>query len=395
MGNHSNKCLTDVQNAIIIALYMHVGGKIMNRIVAITIALVTVLSFAFCMTGCGGIKYGNDTFEGALSETSYDNQEDAVKGFLSNEIAGEAAGANLVDYEEKKELTTEEIDQLVLGDVAKESIVSAKEVDISYNRDSIRSVSSKESEEDCFVFTVYILEISPAGVETHEFRYYVPKAKNGEALTRSYYKDLLDSEKYVNCTQEYVNKGKSTLGGKSISFEQKFVIKVAGNKAYMEMKVINPTSLASNKITYFNINGYFEYDEETDTFKTYLSMEGSPFTLDHSNVFGQYGVTDMESFATMNIPKIDYSYYEKTDFGFKIQEEFLNKYLGASVGTIAPGSEVDCELNFFVSGGKIGKLEANSRIAVDANGMKVVTESKETLIFKDFGTTVVETPELA
>ncbi len=366
----------------------------MKRIVAIAIAIVAVLSFTFCMTACGS-KYGDDTFEGALSETSYETQEDAVKGFLSNEIAGAAAGANLVDFEEKKELAAEEIDQLVLGDVAKESIVSAKEVEISYSRNSIRSVAARESEEDCFIFTVYILEISPAGAKVHEFRYYVPKAKNGDALTKSYYEDILNSEKYVNCTQEYNSKVKVMGGGTSISYEQKYVIKVAGNKALMEMKIVDPNALEYMKIEYINIKGYFEYDEETETFKTYISKDGSSFTLDFTNMFAKYGVTDMKSFATMNIPKIDYSYYEKTDFGFKIQEEFLNKYMGDAVGQIAPGSEVDCVLNFFISGGKIGKLEATTSLTVDAGyNVKVTTENKETLVFKDFGTTVVETPEL-
>lgn len=369
----------------------------MKRIMAVAIALVTLLAFStFGMTACNGSSYGDDTFEGAISKASFTTEEDAVKGFLSTEISGEAVDATLVDYEAKKDLSETEIADLALGEIKTNEVISAKEVEIKYVRDSIYDYSAdSDEEEDYFVFTVYVIEYSRAGAEVHEFKYYVPKAKNGDVLTRSYYEDLLSSEKYLNCTQEYVSTIKSSTMGITMNAEQTFTIKVAGDKASLTMKVINPTSAVTGNITYNYIDGYFEYDKETDKFTTYLSVNNGEYTLDTSNIFLQYGIYDMNSFAAMNIPKIDYSYYEKTDFGFKIQEAFLNKYMGDALGSVVPGANLECYLNVYVSGGKIGKMESYAHAEMSISGISTESTNSETLIFKDFGTTTVETPDIA
>ena len=83
--------------------------------------------------------------------------------------------------------------------------------------------------------------------------------------------------------------------------------------------------------------------------------------------------------------------YEKTDFGFKIQEDFINKYVNKSIQTLLDGVTANCTLNIYVSGGKVGKLESSTQISSSEDGIS--SNNRETLIFKDFGTTQVETPE--
>lgn len=366
----------------------------MKRTMATIIAVVVLFSCLFGITACKGRereRYGDDTFEGALSTESFDSTESAVKGFLSNEIAGEATDATLVDYKEKKELLQEEIDKLAMDETDKASVLSAKEVEVLYNRGEVGLKAASDDEDDFFVFTVYILELSASGSEVHIFKYYVPKAKSGDVLTRSYYDDLLRADKYINCTQEYTNSVESRIGNMPfISYEINYVISVTANKAFITMKVIDPVALDDMEVKYINLKGYFEYDEQTNTFYSYFSKDDSPYIMDTTNLFGQYGIVDMQSFATMNLPKIDYSYYEKTDFGFKIQEDFINKYLNMSIQSLLGDVTAECSLNVYVSEGRVGKLESNISF-LPQDGFSSVTH--ETLIFKNFGTTTVETPE--
>lgn len=362
------------------------------------IAVAMMCSLVLTLTACNLGGSTNDTFAGKISSESFETEEDAVKGFLSTELSGEAASANFVSYEAKKELSIVEIGNLELGDVTKESIVSAKEVSVSYTHGEVKRTA--DAEEDYFVYTVYILEISKDGAEVHEFRYYVPKAKSGDALTKSYYDDLLSPAKYANCTQQYTSNMTMVMssGGEQVTlpYELKYVIKVAGNKATIEMRNIDMNALMENmEIKYIDMKGYFEYDASTKEFKAYMSVGDSSYTADAQNAFAQYGVTDMDSFVTMNFPKVDYSFYEKTDFGFKIQEEFLNKYLSLAVANYVEGSDVSCSLNIYVTDGRVDKMESSTSISFTSGSISSKTTNVETLIFKDFGTTVVETPDLA
>ena len=385
----------------------------MKKTMALVMAVVTLFSCVLFFTSCDTIyglldrfnrgKTGDGTFEGALSTESFQSEKEAVQGFLADEIAGEAADATLVAYQETKQLSSDEIDKLVLDGLDKKSIVSAKEVEITYDRSAARAAAA-DSDEDHFLFTVYVLEISRKGVEVHEFKYYVPKAKDGDVLTRSYFENVLDPAKYVNCTQEYTSKSTTELNGqKLVEIEQNFVVKVADNKAYLEAQIFDPTSIRDSQnmqqnVKYITLKAYFEYDKKTGTFSAYCSLNDAPYVeTPVETIFAQLNITeirsDMTSLATMNFPKIDYSYYEKTDFGFKIQESFLNQYLGMSLDSIAPNGNVDCTLNVYVTDGRIESMESNADITVPSNNDTVRSRTQESLKFKDFGTTVVTMPK--
>ena len=356
----------------------------MKKSIRLIVAALLVAIMAIGFTACGS---GNvDTFAGAISEDSYVSQQEAAEAFLDNEISGEAARAQLKEVKEVGTLSSEEIAGLDTGDALEEgdTIVSAKIVDISYTRNVAGAASLAAEEEDTFVFTVYIIEISPFGAVVHEFRYYVPKAENGDALTRSYFADVLDSAKYVNCTQKYTAKSSS----QGISMNIDYVIKCATDKALLEMTMpdLNDTaSMMTGKFSYMTIYGYFE---DGATFDTWLSLDkGASYVKDSGNSFAEYGVYNMESFATLCLPDIDYSYFEKTSYGFKIQEAFLNKYVGEALGSLAPGASVSASLKYYVKDGRLSKVE--SKITADL-GYKVTASSSIT--FSAFGTTVVERP---
>ncbi len=371
----------------------------MKKLAALIVSVMTLFCYAVFATACGGGATGSgDTFVGAISEESYSSDEAAVEAFLEREISGDAAQAELVGFKAKKDLGEKQIAELETGDVLGEGdeIVGAKEVEVTYKRTSdIASLAAVLDDEETFLFTVYILEVSPAGATVHVFHYYVPKAKNGDVLTRSYYEDLLDEQKYLNCTQVYTSESslKATSGGQSQSAggKNEFTIMVADGKASMKIHMFDPSSFMLPTVTYVDVMAYCEQSE--DVFSMWTSLDnGTTWSQANNNLLLGLGVVNMESFATMNIPKIDYSFYEKTSYGFKIQEDFLNKYLGQSAGAFDPGASVEAELKIYVSDGRIAKMEASNSIKASAAGASMVSSTKELLEFKNYGTTTVTRP---
>ncbi len=353
----------------------------MNKLVKFAIAtlLTTVMAIGFAACGNSG---NVDTFAGAISEESYDSQESAVEAFLENEISGDAVQAELQGIEEVGELSDKEVAALDTGDTiaADDTIVSAKVVEVSYTRTTSSAMSlaaktgeEEEAEDDVFVFTVYVIEITPAGTTVREFRYYIPKAENGDVLTRSYFEDVLDPAKYVNCTQKYT--AKSTTMGMSMNTE--YTILCANDKATLEMRVPNVSS---------SVSGIYGYFEDGESFKAWISLDG--VTYEETSVGSFSGVTDMEGFATLCIPDFDYSYFEKTSYGFKIQESFLETYVGKVLGYYG-GTGLKAELKFYVKDGRLSEMKSNLSVTIDG----VKSTSTESVKFSHFGTTVVNRPE--
>lgn len=350
-----------------------------------------------------------DTFDGAFSAQSYDTDKAAVEGFLSTEISGDAVKAELVDFKEKGKLGSNELNALDKEFLDEgDEIVSGKSVEVTYKREKKTAVASlAEEEEPDLVFTVYIIEISPKGVTVHEFRYYVPRAKDGDVLTKSYYEDLLDSAKYVNCTQIYTNFMKMTVPDMASStpdniktkveeMNSAYTIMVADNKASLEMTMPDLTLYdpedPSAKLTYNHLWGYFENGTE---FNVWASTDGVSYEKAATNPFEQYGITDIKSFAVMCLPKLDYSYYEKTDYGFKIQDDFINEYASKALIQALPMADptVKAELRIYVTDGRVTRMEASVSVSMSMDGALVLgTSTEEKLEFKNFGTTSVTKP---
>lgn len=382
----------------------------MKKFLAMIISLVFVCGLAFtaaCKSGDENVDKGNqnqeqgtdqgtdknfskeDTFAGALSEESYSSDEKAVEAFLEKEISGAAVTAELVDFKSSGKLAQNEIDALEKdGVISKEEIESIEIVEVRYKntKTALTSASVEQEEDDYFTFTLYVVEFTPHGSTVKEYRYLVPRAKNGDAVTKSYYEDLLDPEKYINCTQEYKNDAVLYGEGLSIEINQTYTVKVDQKQASIAMKLMDPKCVPP-QITYMNLLGFFE---ESDSFRFYLSMDnGATYQAPAVNPFISYGITDMKSFTTICLPKIDYSYYEKTDYGFKINDEFINEYAKKTMSGYDTSYDISVELCIYVSDGKVSKMTARSDMSL--NGSKI-SSSNEELLFSAFGTTSVERP---
>lgn len=358
----------------------------MKKFLSVLLMIVMAMSITVAAVGCRN-EY-SETFIGAISQESYETDKGAVEAFLEIELSGAAATAELVDFEKKSTLSEKEIGELKTEGALEEgdTIVSVDVVDVSYKKKEDVS-STASSDEDVSVFTIYIIVISPQGVTEYEYRYYVPKAVEGDALTRSYFEDVLDPSKYENCTQEYSSKSQTKTGGMTVNIDQTYTIKTTKEAASIALHVIDPRSIGS--VTYMDVFGFFGYDEDHN-FKVWLSTDnGATYISAPSNAFAQYGVTNMESFVKMCLPKLDYSYYEKTDYGFKIQDSFIGKYVKMALSSIGVDADVEAELQFYVKEGRIVRMASN----LSASYSGINTTVNEEVVFSEFGTTTVTKPQ--
>ena len=365
----------------------------MKKFAKVVLALSLALGCVFTLAACKKEQKPTDTFMGALSTESYKSEEEAIEGFLANEISGEAVQAKLEDYEEKGDLSSKQIDGLVTEGVldSDDKIISAKEVEVQYSREN-KTRDVAPASEEYYVFTVYVVVVSPKGSQTYEYKYYVPIAQNGDVLTRSYYADVLDPAKYTNCTQVYKMSLKANIGGTSdINMSMTYTVKIDGNKMFLDIDMMG------QKIT-----GYFEYDENSKTMNAWVSANGI-YNKAPEGYFENYGLTDIDSFVSMNLPAFDFSFYEKTDFGFKLQDEFLDAYLEdalnstlGDVGTISENAKVDATLDLYVSEGRLSKMLSSISYSISGSmdGVTLSESIEETLSveFTDFGTTEITRP---
>ena len=359
-----------------------------KKLLSVLTALLTAIALCIGMVACSNGTV--DTFNGALSKESYESSDDAVAGFLATEISGAAVNAELVDYKKTGDLTQQQIDELEVGEVLEEgdTIVSAEIVDVTYKRSTRTGYASAPSsaEQNTAVFTIYIIIITPNGTTVKEYRYYVPKANNGDVLTRSYFEDVLNPEKYVNCTQEYSSTSNTKIGNTSSETKINYTIKTADNRASLEMTMPNLSNLGMTNTT---IYGYFE--EVDDVFSAWMSQDGTNYT-NAEYTFLSYGIKDMTSFVSMCLPQFDHSYYEKTSYGFKIQDEFLSEYVAKALNEALGATDVKAELEIKVREGRISKMTSKITATIEAVVLKMNITAKEEVEFSKFGSTSVNRP---
>lgn len=207
-----------------------------KKLLAIMLSLVLVFSLV-SLTACGDKKDVDDTdgttvtdtFEGVASETQYDDEEAAVKAFLADEIGGK-----FTSYENKGALTAEATAELTLSDEDKKDIEAVYEVEITYEV----SFDFDDEEEEFMLLAEEVEEPAETYTRTHtayvikyksgKCKYFAPCPKNGEAITRSYFKSLLDSEKYSNCKSVLVGQGIGSDGKIVSLYEDKYTTTVSG-----------------------------------------------------------------------------------------------------------------------------------------------------------------------
>ncbi|MDE7071591.1 MAG: hypothetical protein K2O86_06420 [Clostridia bacterium] len=171
--------------------------KTVAIILIMLMAMTCVLVFAGCNNDDGEEGYNSAPFVGAISQTTYDSVENAVKGFLQEEITVESIRymANYVSYAKTSDLTQEEIGELAISDKLKVGLLSAEKGQVEYVINTSTYIYER---------TVYVVSFNING--DNVYRFYTPVEEIGQTPSASSWASLFDWGKYFNCTVEEYNK---------------------------------------------------------------------------------------------------------------------------------------------------------------------------------------------
>lgn len=374
----------------------------MKRFIAITAVVATVFCALFALCACNTSRGGNQNndFKGAMSQQSYNSEEDAVKGFLENEISGQATTARLLKYEEQTAMSSTNAFTSMLS--PDEQVVSVKQVQVTYARDNVSAVAvaaaETDQDEQYYVYTVYIIVISKYGTSEYTFKYYIPAANYGTDIPRSYFESVLDPDKYTNCVQVFKTVATSDFSGYYMNTELNYTVLRDGNKMLQNIQMTITTDMPYNESPMSSSASlYYEYDETDNHVDVWMLVDGQYEKVSEA-IYGEYGITSTDDFVSMNMPDLDYSFFEKTDYGFKLRPEFLNDYLAKTVnenlGSLTGSyiTDVDATLKYYVNNGVVEKMVSTIDYGVDMMSESAHTKQTITVEFKDFGSTVVNRP---
>lgn len=375
--------------------------------------LVLFLALSFVFVGCGGndtelsdkerndfikeLGGASETFKGAISDVAFISKEDTVNAYLNTEIAGESS-AKVVEVNTKAVLDEEAINKLDIPAEDKEGIVEVEEVEVTYKETSFM-YSSKDGDKEVKKVTVIIIKY-----ET-DWKYFVPAPITGETISKSYYDSVFASEKFKNCTYVYEMEldmdMKASYQGESQSAAMKMT--ATQEVKYAEGKIFLNTTMS---YVMEGVGGFNEeetvcaYIEEVDgILYCYIKMNGEWQETNLINI-GFYNLDELAPFAN---DYLDYSYFTKTDFGFKLDEENAQSYIDqvfaeAGIGDMLGGGDLDMSMyaEYYVNQGALSGLLLKAKMNMNASesgvSIKMNGDITAKATCKDYGTTTVEKP---
>lgn len=356
----------------------------MKRWKMVSAAILAVAMGLCVLAGCGG---SGDTFEGSVSSATYASQEEAVEGYFAAEINGSTTTATNIEVKSEEEVSQDELSSLPLGDIASE-VRSAKKLTVTYDTETPSAALSASSGKYEQVF--YLLELNDGS-----FRYFVPPTAVGDMISKSYYEDVFNAEKYANCTIESKQTITTSSGETSMTQEESTVVKIT--EEGIEMHITQGvTGEQSTTMDAYILSG-------TDGLVIYVNNSGSwvgvpmsmlsdmlPFDYDDLADFGQISLGGF----------MDHTYFCKTEDGFCLSSEkympYIQGLMGEMFGDIASVTGT-AEMNYVVSEGRVSELtgKIDMTVAVSYMGVKASAQAKGSVEYEysDFGSTSIEIPQ--
>lgn len=375
--------------------------------------LVLFLALSFVFVGCGGndtelsdkernnfieeIGGASETFIGEISDMAFTSKDAAVNGFLSLEITGHSP-AKVHEVNTKAVLDEEAINKLDIPAEDKEGIVEVEEVEVTYEETSFR-YSSKDGDNEVKKVTVIIIKY-----ETN-WKYFAPAPITGESISKSYYNSVFDSEKFKNCTYVYEMEldmdMKASYQGESQSASMK--MSATQEVKYAEGKIFLNTTMS------YAMEGVGGFNEEETVCAYIEEVDGILYCYIKKN--GEWQATNLINIGFHNLDELapfandylDYTYFTKTDFGFKLDEENAQNYIDqvfaeAGIGDMLGGGNLDMSMyaEYYVNQGALSGLLLKAKMNMNASesGVSVKMNGNITAkaTCKDYGTTTVEKP---
>ena len=335
----------------------------------------------------GGVS---ETFKGAISNQAYDTAEKAANAYVQEQVVGEKT-ATVVNTKSNGALTQAEVSNLNLPQEVKEGIVSVEEMEVEYSANNV-SYSSTNTQKS--KIKVYVIKYE------NDWKYYTPAPITGETISKSYYDSVFDFNKYKNCT--FTAKLKINMNIMLFLNLETIVtqtMKFDNNKIYIEQ-----TMTAKS----------FE-ETESETICAYIEQNGSSITCFAKGTqtrfqwvsasLSQIGFHSIEELTPFYRSYLDYTYFTKTDYGFRMADEQAQQYISESFarenfGNMQLGKDVNMDMfvKYYVSNGILSGMREDASFSMNfeeggetvKSDMKITGES----YCYDFGTTKVNKAEI-
>lgn len=357
-----------------------------------------------------------DTYEGELSESSYDSLYSAQEAYIANEILGKATSISNYSFQDQ-EMSEEELLKIkgdfIKGGVSEDQINGVIKFLLSYTDDD----ASRELQK-----IMYFLELKDI-----TYRYFTPKVEEGATLTGSYYQSVADNTLSSGCVTVKSTFSMTMVMSNSIldSGEMTQVINQSGtiyitpDAAYS--RVVQQSSTDGQQAPDATAEMYIVRSENDPTkFINAMKSTGeTSWTVDYYPIeieFPKISATDPEYLlcvlAASEFGLSDHSYFTKTAFGFTMntdkEQQFMNDVMGATtisslgmsggdlLDTITLQFKEGSKTDFYVQNGALSKYAYD--IAVDYlikghTDPYISQDMKGTNSYSNYGTTNVTVPQ--
>lgn len=380
----------------------------------------------------------SDTYEGALSETEYDNAENAAKDYVKYEVVGTEKTGEISDVK-TKDLKLSDAEKLGINAGMIEGATGIKECTVTYTEKAadVSKVSASEQPELSLLSETAVNKTTKVYIICFGgyYKYFSPALKTGETVTKSYFDSIFNASKYDNCTVEYSAVTKTSLrvsadvmkdlpadqlpddyeGGdyESVMTETRInqFVQYTENAIYYKqtLGMPDPTS-ETGEIKETTVELYFEKNASAELGFDFYAKNGTTWAkYTDITALGFESIDDLRPFHQQYI---DYSYFTKTEFGCAIQRENLEIYMNGTIQALkeaakAMGAQIDGlditfhvnkgYLNYFVKEGTLSGMKSCFECSVpfNVNGMAtdIVVYTDGTTKCFNYGTTEITRPE--
>lgn len=383
--------------------------KSLSMLLALTMIVAVMLSATAC--GGGGGESGgidpeagrgdfieslggvSETFAGAVSEEGYDTAEDAATAYVAEEIAGESE-ANVVSAVSKGTVDASSIN---IPEEFSEGIVSVEKYEVEYSLSDGPSLMSTNLNSSNKKVDVYIIKY-----ET-EWKYFSPAPITGETISKSYYDSVFNNNKYQNCTFEYKMDMNMDMTASAEGYTQSVemamtmyqLVKYEEGKLYLKQTMTSSSNMGEAMPT------------KNESIEAYVETVGDDLVCyvntgngwQEGNLY-QIGFMSLEELTPFHDQYIDYTYFTKTDFGFKIADEnakkFVDEFYSQLLMGMAEAFDLDMYAEYYVCDGTLSGIRMDMLMDIDYTQMGATVTGdatiKGTTTCTNYGTTVVEKP---
>ena len=378
-------------------------------------ACVMAFGLTFAAVGCGGggqseakkeenfikeIGGVSETFTGVVSTESYETANEAAAAYVETEIVG-TDGAKIEAMESKASYAGEQIAVLDIPAELTAGAEAVEEIEVEYSvAEGYMSAASSSTKK----VKVYVIKY------TTDWKYYTPCPETGDTISKSYYDSVFNMEKYKNCTfdmnMEMDMSVKVSGGGYSqkisLGIEMSQFVQYSENAIYIE-QTASTTGLAAlgGEDVSTSICGYFEMVD--DSILCYVQMDGGTW---YEGDLTTIGFSSLEELTPFYDQYLDFTYFQKTNFGFQLADEQAEKYIdltlrqdesmGELIAMFGEGFGIDMFVKYYVSDGVLSgmrmDLNMDAKMVEDGMTMTLKADTITTMTCTNYGTTVVQKP---